>query len=330
MTGWTPEIPPPEHVAAAFLRDVFVGALDALDEALWIDLPEPKQDIFLERGGGAEEQLEEIVYIWDRLGDARIQLIEGLRERDEAAARLDLGRYTLGTGEYPELEEPWSRAREAEVGVSLYYKSLFVFGDILTGDYVRLSEPVWQAPEGIDHSRGLSSFLASVKRAREMGPLPSPFDEYMDALNHPMQRADQLLGFYRDKFITHLPSDIVTAGGGGSLSSPLDFSITHSRRRGAVNEAEFRRLRAAVRQVEAAEGLNVGSDEPDPRQKLQRLGGLMGSFTKPASTQTIQNLLKEWGITSPPALTVASTLNDLLELWAKTLTAKVGLVDPSS
>jgi hypothetical protein len=39
---WKPEIPSPEDVEAMFPRDVFDGAVAALERALWIDLPEER------------------------------------------------------------------------------------------------------------------------------------------------------------------------------------------------------------------------------------------------------------------------------------------------
>jgi hypothetical protein len=76
---WKPEIPSPEDVEAMFPRDVFDGAVGALERALWIDLPEERHDVFLTRGGEAENQLEEMVLIWNRIGDDRIQEIEARR-----------------------------------------------------------------------------------------------------------------------------------------------------------------------------------------------------------------------------------------------------------
>ena len=55
------------------------------------------------------------------------------------------------------------------------------------------------------------------------------------------------------------------------MSVPLDFHVRHAPRR-EIADAEIRQLRKAVRQVERAEGLDLGSDDPDPRPKLQALG----------------------------------------------------------
>jgi hypothetical protein len=96
-----------------------------------------------------------------------------------------------------------------------------------------------------------------------------------------------------------------------------------------VTEAQLRALRKAVRQVERAEGLNLGSDEHDPRPKLRKAAGLLGELSHKQSVATIKNLLKEWGMTSPPALQVAQQLNNVLELWARLFVEKVGLIDPT-
>jgi hypothetical protein len=118
------------------------------------------------------------------------------------------------------------------------------------------------------------------------------------------------------------------AGSGGAIGVPLDFHMEHGHRR-EVTEAELPALRASVREVEQTEGFDLGSDEPDPRPKLQKLAMLLGRLKHEQSVKTVKSLLKEWGMTSPPALQVATQLNDVLELWAKLLVEKVGLLDAS-
>jgi hypothetical protein len=81
-----------------------------------------------------------------------------------------------------------------------------------------------------------------------------------------------------------------------------------------------------VRQVEKAEGLSLGNDDLDPRPKLRALGERVDQFVHEASVVTIQNLLKQWGATSPAALKVARALNELLEAWARMFVETVGLV----
>jgi hypothetical protein len=112
----------------------------------------------------------------------------------------------------------------------------------------------------------------------------------------------------------------------GAISVPLNFHMEHGHRR-EVTEAELRVLRKTVRQVEQAEGLNLGSDEHDPRPKLRKLAGLLGQLRDEQSVATLKNLIKEWGMASPPALQVARQLNEVLELWSRLFVEKVGLVD---
>ena len=258
-----------------FPRDVFDGAVAALDQALWIDLPEEREDVFLSRGGEAENQLEEMVLIWNRIGDDRIQEIEARRRLYETRERLGISNYTLGDGAYPELEEHWRVESEAEIALRVDFKSMFVYGDTLVSSYIVMSEPVWEAPDGIIHGDGPTRFITAVQRAHEEGALAAPFSEYMDVLLELLVAVDAMLGFYRDKFVIHLPPDMLLAGGGGSLGVPLDFHLEHAQRR-ELAEAELRALRKTVRQVEQAEGLDLGDDEPDPRPKLQRLGRILG------------------------------------------------------
>ena len=148
---WRPDIPPPEAVEAAFPRDVFDGAAEALDRLLWLNLSGDRQDALLQRGGEAELLLEEVEVIWNRIGDDRIAEIEAHRELFDLADKLGLTSYRLGDGSQRALEEIWHRQRIAEIQLRLDYKSLFVFGDLLTGAYVRVREPIWEAPAAVEH-----------------------------------------------------------------------------------------------------------------------------------------------------------------------------------
>ncbi len=326
--SWRSEIPPREELEAAFPRDVLDGASDALDDVFRLNLPEERQDTLMQRAGEVEDQLEELALIWNRLGDDRIAQIEAIRDADVAREGIERS-YTIGTGEHPDLDEAYARERAATTALWLDYKSLFVFADILVGGYVRVSEMIWEAPDSISHRDGVSRFLVSVARTQTESGLSVPFAEYMDALYEKLVSIDNVLGFYRDKFITHLPTDMFMASSGGAIAVPLDFHMDHGHRR-EVTEAQLRALRKAVRQVEEAEGLELGSDEPDPRPKLRKLAALLGKLQHEQSVRTVKNLLKEWGMTSPSALGVATELNDLLELWAKLAVEKVGLVDPTT
>jgi hypothetical protein len=320
---WTPPIPPPDEVAAAFPRDVFSGASRALEDVFWLDLAEERLDVLLQRAGEVEEQLSELVLVWHRLGDDRIRQIEAMRGLYDAP-QPPSGQ-VVDSEKYPEYASAWAREQDANTAVLLDYKSLFLFGDILVGDYVAMSEPVWEAPPELEHGDGLSAFLRSVATAGGNGELPAPFSEYMDVLQPLLVAVDDRVGFYRDRFITHVPPEMLTAGGGGSVGAPLGFHISHAPRREA-SEAELRRLRRTVRQVEQREGLDLGSDEPDPRPKLQKLGKSLDQLTHAENVTTVKNLLKQWGITSPAAIEVARGLNELFETWANELVRRVGLV----
>jgi hypothetical protein len=324
--AWTPEIPPRDEIEAAFPRDVLNAASKAFQRVFWLNLPEERQDTLMQQAGDVEEQLDELLLIWNRLGDDRVQQIEALRDYHAATDKIGASSYTVGIGEFPELDEAYARERSAETALWLDYKSLFVFADILVGGYVRVSEFAWEAPECINHRDGLSRFLGSVARARADGDLPEPFCDYMEVLYEKLVAIDNVLGFYRDKFITHLPSDMFMVSSGGAIAVPLSFHMDHGHRK-EVTEAELRVLRKTVRQVEQAEGLDLGSDEPDPRPKVQKLAKLLGSLEHEQSVSTVKNLLKDWGMTSPPAIEVATQLNEMLEVWANLLVEKVGLVD---
>jgi hypothetical protein len=151
---------------------------------------------------------------------------------------------------------------------------------------VRVSELVWDAPESINHRDGLSSFLRPVAKAQNGDPLPAPFAEYMDVLYDKLVAIDNILGFYRDKFITHLPQDMLVAGSGGAISVPLNFHMEHRHRR-EVTEAELRALRKAVRQVEQAEGLNLGlTNTIRGRSSASSLSCLGSSRTSRASRRS--------------------------------------------
>jgi hypothetical protein len=325
---WKPDIPSPEDVEAMFPRDVFDGAVAALERALWIDLPEERHDVFLTRGGEAENQLEEMVRIWNRIGDDRIQEIEARRRFYDEQERLGVSNVTLGDGTYPSLEEHWHAEREAEIALRVDFKSLFVFGETLIASYIVMSEPVWEAPAAVNHGDGPTRFISSVRRAQETRRVAPPFSEYMDVLLDKLSGVDELLGFYRDKFVIHLPPDMLLAGGGGSLAVPLDFHFDHARRRDAA-EAELRELDRAVQEIVEAEGLDLGGDDGDPRPKLQKLAKVRDRLQNESSL-AVQRLLRDWGITSPPALEVARALNELLQSWASLLVEKVGLIKDES
>jgi hypothetical protein len=187
---------------------------------------------------------------------------------------------------------------------------------------------VWEAPAAVNHGDGPTRFISSVRRAQETRRVAPPFSVYMDVLLDKLSGVDELLGFYRDKFVIHLPPDMLLAGGGGSLAVPLDFHFDHARRRD-VAEAELRELDRAVQEIVEAEGLDLGGDDGDPRPKLQKLAKVRDRLQNESSL-AVQRLLRDWGITSPPALEVARALNELLQSWASLLVEKVGLIKDES
>lgn len=321
---WKPDIPSPEEVEELFPRDVFDGAVAALDRALWINLAKEREDSFLQRGGEAENQLEEMVVIWNRIGDDRIKEIEARRRFYDEQERLGASNVTLGDGSQPTLEEHWHTEREAEIALRVDFKSLFVFGETLISSYLVMSEPVWEAPGEIEHGDGPTRFILSVRQAQNAGPLAAPFSEYMDGLLEKLASVDDMLGFYRDKFVIHLPPDMLLAGSGGSLGVPLEFHFDHARRR-EVAEAELRELERAVEAVADEEGLKLSGD--DPRAQLRQLADMRTRMKNESSKQALRRLLREWGVTSPPAVEVGRALNELLETWGELLVDKVGLLE---
>lgn len=321
---WKPDIPSPEEVERLFPRDAFDGAVAALDRALWIDLPEERADTFLQRAGEAESQLEEMVLIWNRIGDDRITEIEARRRYYDEQERLGLSNVTLGDGSQPTLEEHWRAGLEAEIALRVDFKSLFVFGETLLSSYLVMSEPAWEAPSDVDHGNGPTRFILSVRKAQKAGQVAPPFSEYMDVLLEKLAAVDDMLGFYRDKFVIHLPPDMLLAGSGGSLGVPLEFHFDHARRR-EVAEAELRELERAVAAVAAEEDLELGGD--DARAQLRKLAAMRAALKKESSKKELRRLLREWGVTSPPALDMARALNELLETWGDRFVDKVGLAD---
>jgi hypothetical protein len=121
-----------------------------------------------------------------------------------------------------------------------------------------------------------------------------------------------------------MPRDMI-GGGGGAVTIPLLFDVSHSTTR-QIEDAQLRRLMRTIRQVERAEGLNLGDDSQDPRPKLRKLAHLLPRLRDPKSVKTVQNLLVEWGGHSPPLLPTATDLARVLEDWARLFVDRVGRV----
>jgi hypothetical protein len=97
-----------EATAKLIAVGLLESAVVALDHALWIDLPEERHDVFLTRGGEAENQLEEMVLIWNRIGDDRIQEIEARHRFYDEQERLGVSNVTLGDARTPDATGPAS------------------------------------------------------------------------------------------------------------------------------------------------------------------------------------------------------------------------------
>lgn len=321
------DYPSREELERQWPADVFDAARALLFQVIWLDLPtEERRDATASRAFAAEEQLGELTVVWRRLRQDRIEQVEWNRRRDELEETLGLGSYTAGTGEHPEIDALYREEYEREWAVSLDFKSLYVFGDLTLSAYVAMSEPVWDAPASVRHGAGLSPFVNDVSRLMDVGVLRSgtEFAFYMDLLHERLRAIDASFGWYRNKFIVHLPPDVLPSPGGGG-ATPLQFEVSHARQ-GDVKDAQLRALRRTVRQVERAEGLSLGDDSHDPRPKLRKLAHLLHELKDPKSVATVQNLLLEWGGHSPPLLPTALGLASLLEDWATAFVRRVGLV----
>ena len=202
------------------------------------------------RGGEAENQLEEVALIWNRIGDDRIQEIDARRRLYETRDRLGISSYTLGDGSYPEMEEHWHAECEAEIALRVDFKSMFVFGETLIASYIVMSEPVWEAPGAVNHGDGPTKFIGSVRQAQEAGTWRRL---YMDVLLEKLSAVDEMLGFY-DKSVIHLPPDMLLAGSGGSLAVPLDFHVDHAQRRGTLHSWLSRSVRSSRQSCSGSAG----------------------------------------------------------------------------
>jgi hypothetical protein len=316
-----PRTPPRNELEAWTRRDLFEPALAALRELFTLVLT-TRRDLWVGLGQRIEiasEQLCEVELIWHRIADDSIDRIEAMQERSSVVRQLGLTKYTIGNGECPELDAACAREDGAETALWLDYKSLFVFADILLGVYLQMSEYVWEAPNDLDHRQGLSPFLASVDRVRSDLEPGSMFAASMDDLLTSLKAIDRWLGFYRDKFIIHPRTDLSIVSSGTSLSVPLDFHRSYGHLTQAT-DAELRRLRRTVRQVEKAEGFRpLFADDSDPRDGLRALAMRLEGLKHEQSIVTVKNLLREWGMTSPPVTQVADRLNGVLTVWAERL-----------
>lgn len=309
-----------------FPFDVFDTAHEKLMHVFWLKLPESQHRELLQRGSKAEEAMEELMVVWRRIGEDRIDEIEAFRRRHEIEEERGLTTYTAGIGEHPDLDETFADGRDAETRLRIDYKSLLVFGEIVFRDYLVFSEVIWDAPAGIEHGEGPTWFLGSVKKVTSKDPLDpsSRFGRLVIPLLPLMHSVDNSLGFYRDKFVIHVPADMLLAGAGGAVGAPLPFSMGYARRR-EIEEAQLKRLAQTIKRVEASEGVSLGAGD-DPQPKLRRLSDMLDRIDDPSTVKEVQDTLKEWGAELPPALGVARNLANLFEKWAEALIAEFGLM----
>lgn len=267
--------------------------------------------------------------VWRRIAEDRIQEIESWhgwnRLADERGLRLD-GSLTLGTGQHPDLDEIYFRGRDAETQLRVDYKSLFVFGEITFRDYLVLSEVVWEAPAGVVQDDGPSRFLRTVTEVTREAPLNSQsrFGRLVLPLLPLMHSVDNSLGFYRDKFVIHVPADMLVSGAGGAVGAPLPFRMSYRRRR-EIEEAQLTRLAELVTRVENEQRVDLGTGD-HAQSKLRQLSNMLDRLDDPETVKAVQSELKEWGAELPPAEGVARNLANLFEQWADALISEFGLM----
>jgi hypothetical protein len=180
----------------------------------------------------------------------------------------------------------------AETALRVDFKSMFVVGETLIASYIVMSEPVWEAPDAINHVDGPTKIIGRCTAGAGGGNDGAAVQRVHGRAARQAERRRRDARLYRDKFVIHLPPDMLLAGSGGSLAVPLDFHFDHAQRC-EVAEAELRELGRAVQQVAEAEGLELGGSD-DPRPKLQQLARVRGTLKEDSSRRTVQRLLREW------------------------------------
>jgi hypothetical protein len=76
----TPDRPLYERIEPVSPREVFDGAIAALQQVFQLDLRNERWDAFRRRADETYEQLLEVALIWDRIGDNRVRQIEAQRD----------------------------------------------------------------------------------------------------------------------------------------------------------------------------------------------------------------------------------------------------------
>jgi hypothetical protein len=232
---------------------VFDTALEKLEEVFWLELGEEVDDLLGVRATRAEQTLEQLILIWRRAGQDRLAELAAYAHMSALVARRrEEGVHSPSSETDQEYRELTAADHEAQTALWVDWKSFFIFGELLLGDFALLSEVIWNAPGTVTHDDGITRFW---RTAEEVDVEPgSAFGVCMGRLLQRIKIADSLVGFYRDKFIMHLPADM-TPGSGGSLDEPHDFYLSHQRHH-ALAEGELERLREAVDPIAAAVGLH--------------------------------------------------------------------------
>jgi hypothetical protein len=159
--------PTAEEAAERFPADVFDKAYSVLEDAAFLDLPRgEREDSYLHRQGRAEQLFEQLMLIWGRLRDDRLRQVDWHRRQEELLARRrDEDVHSFSTTDDPEYAALAHEGFEIETAVWVDYKSFFLFGELLLGEYASFSEHAWDAPLSVVHTDGITKFWRSVDQA---------------------------------------------------------------------------------------------------------------------------------------------------------------------
>ena len=137
-------------------------------------------------------------------------------------------------------------------------------------------------PPSVSHRDGLSRFLGDVRRLADSNRLEaeSTFGSYMELLFKRLVAIDQSFGWYRDKFVVHLPADMSLTSSSFGITTPLDFEVSHARQE-QVAEARLRALGKALDEIERSEDISLGSGDKDPQKKASQAEPLAPKSQRP-------------------------------------------------
>jgi hypothetical protein len=224
-------------------------------------------------------------------------------------SELDPGALTAAIA----VDELEARMARLQIRLRVDVRSFFVFGDALLSELVSLSQLYWSAPEGVEHNQGASAFCRSVERI-DAGALDvsTPFGQAMSALLEPLRLVEATLGFYRDKFIIHVPAGLQPLP-----ATPEAMTPTYLRGTPAT-DAEYRQLRKTLNSIFAREGRPERAGI-ESRDLVAFLGEHLDELRDPQSIKTAQNLLRTWGGAAPDVAQVATRLGRLVDIWINML-----------